>query len=94
MVDERVDEKRPVVRRSLVGVVTSDRMDKTIAVRIERTVQHPVYGKIVRRTTKLHAHDERNEARLGDRVTVEECRSISKTKAWRLCSVDERTAIL
>ena len=89
-----VDRNRPAVRRSLAGVVTSDRMDKTITVRIERTVQHPVYGKIMRRKTKLHAHDERNEARAGDLVTIEECRPISKTKSWRLRSVDERAAVI
>ncbi len=89
-----VDRNRPAVRRSLAGVVTGDRMDKTITVRIERTVQHPVYGKIMRRKTKLHAHDERNEARAGDLVTIEECRPISKTKSWRLRSVDERAAVI
>ena len=89
-----VDRNGPAVRRSLAGVVTSDRMDKTITVRIERTVQHPVYGKIMRRKTRLHAHDERNEARAGDLVTIEECRPISKTKSWRLRSVDERAAVI
>ncbi len=89
-----VDRNGPAVRRSLAGVVTSDRMNKTITVRIERTVQHPVYGKIMRRKTKLHAHDERNEARAGDLVTIEECRPISKTKSWRLRSVDERAAVI
>lgn len=89
-----VDRNRPAVRRSLAGVVTGDRMDKTITVRIERTVQHPVYGKIMRRKTRLHAHDERNEARAGDLVTIEECRPISKTKSWRLRSVDERAAVI
>lgn len=89
-----VDRNRPAVRRSLAGVVTGDRMNKTITVRIERTVQHPVYGKIMRRKTKLHAHDERNEARAGDLVTIEECRPISKTKSWRLRSVDERAAVI
>ena len=82
------------VQRSLAGVVISDRMDKTITVRIERTVQHPVYGKIIRRNTRLHAHDERNEARAGDLVTIEECRPISKTKSWRLRSVDDRAAVI
>jgi len=79
---------RRIVRRSLAGVVSSDRMDKTITVRVERTVRHPLYGKIMRRNTRLHAHDERNEARAGDLVTIEECRPISKTKSWRLRSVD------
>ena len=88
------DGSEPVVRRSLAGVVTSDRMDKTITVKVERTVRHPVYGKIVRRNTKLHAHDARNEARAGDLVTIEECRPMSKTKSWRLRSVDERAAVV
>ena len=87
------DKDRLQVRRSLVGVVTSDRMDKSITVLIERTVQHPVYRKIIRRSTRLHAHDERNEGRTGDLVTIEECRPISKTKSWRLRSVDTRAAL-
>ena len=87
------DGSKGAVRRSLAGVVTSDRMDKTITVKIERTVRHPVYGKIVRRNTRLHAHDERNEARAGDLVTIEECRPISKSKSWRLRSVDERGSV-
>ena len=88
------ESNQRAVRRSLAGVVTSDRMDKTITVRVERTVQHPVYGKIIRRNTRLHAHDERNEARAGDLVTIEECRPISKTKSWRLRSVDQRAAVI
>ena len=80
-------------RRMLSGIVASDRMDKTITVLVERKVQHPVYGKIIRRSTRLHAHDERNEGRIGDTVTVEECRPISKTKTWRLKSVDQRAAV-
>ena len=87
------DEKRPGMRRSLAGVVTSDRMNKSITVLIERTVQHPVYGKIIRRSTRLLAHDERNDANIGDLVTIEECRPISKTKSWRLRSVDERAVM-
>ena len=80
------------VKRTVSGVVTSDRMDKTITVLVERKVQHPVYGKILTRSTKLRAHDENNQARVGDIVTIEECRPISKTKAWMLKSVDERAA--
>ena len=79
--------------RTVSGVVTSDRMDKTLTVLVERKVQHPVYGKIIRRSTRLHAHDERNEGRVGDAVTVEECRPVSKTKSWRLKSVDQRAAV-
>ena len=76
--------------RTVTGVVVSDRMDKTITVMIERKVQHPVYGKIIRRSSKLHAHDEENECRNGDTVTVMECRPLSKTKSWMLKSIDER----
>ena len=79
--------------RTVSGVVTSDGMDKTVTVLVERKVQHPVYSKIIRRSTKLHAHDERNEGRVGDVVTIEECRPISKTKTWRLKSVDQRAAV-
>ncbi len=80
-------------RRTVSGVVTSDRMDKTLTVLVERKVQHPMYSKIIRRSTRLHAHDERNEGSVGDLVTVEECRPISKTKSWRLKSVDQRAAV-
>lgn len=76
--------------RTVTGTVISDRMDKTITVLIERRVQHPVYAKIVRRSSKLHAHDENNECRIGDTVTVSECRPLSKTKTWMLKSIDER----
>lgn len=80
-------------KRTVSGVVTSDRMDKTITVLVERRVQHPVYSKILTRSTKLRAHDENNQGRVGDIVTIEECRPISKTKAWKLKSVDERAAV-
>ena len=78
------------VERTLSGRVTSDKMDKTITVAIERLVKHPVYGKYVRRTTKLHAHDEHNECRTGDLVTIKQCRPLSKTKAWTLVAVVDR----
>jgi small subunit ribosomal protein S17 len=78
------------VRRSLTGRVVSDRMQKTITVLIERQVRHPLYGKIIRRSTKLHVHDEANDAHVGDKVSIEECRPLSKTKAWRLVQVLER----
>ena len=79
--------------RTVTGVVTSDRMDKTLTVLVERKVQHPVYSKIIRRSTRLHAHDEKNEGRVGDTVTLQECRPVSKTKSWRLKSVDQRAAV-
>lgn len=71
-------------RRVRVGVVQSDKANKTIKVRIDRLVRHAKYGKLLKRRTILHAHDERNEAREGDRVEITECRPISKTKSWRL----------
>ena len=70
--------------RVLLGVVTSDKADKTITVRIERKVKHPLYGKVMKRATKVHAHDENNSASIGDVVTVKECRPISKNKTWVL----------
>jgi len=78
--------------RTLTGRVTSDKMDKTITVLIERRVKHPIYGKYVKRSTKLHAHDERNECREGDVVTIEECRPLSKSKTWRLVKVVEKAS--
>ena len=78
------------VERTLSGRVTSNKMDKTITVAIERLVKHPVYGKYIRRTTKLHAHDENNECRAGDLVTIKQCRPLSKTKAWTLVAVVNR----
>jgi len=77
--------------RTVTGTVVSDRMDKTITVLVERRVQHPVYGKIIRRSSKVHAHDENNECKAGDTVTVVECRPLSKTKSWMLKSIDERS---
>ncbi len=76
--------------RAATGTVVSDRADKSITVLIERRVQHAVYGKIIRRSSKVHAHDENNECKVGDKVTVVECRPLSKTKSWMLQSVDER----
>lgn len=72
------------------GVVTSDKRDKTISVQVEYAVAHPKYHKIVRHSTKLHAHDENNEARVGDKVFIAECRPISKQKNWRLLRIHEK----
>ncbi|MHB1609598.1 MAG: 30S ribosomal protein S17 [Acidiferrobacter thiooxydans] len=80
--------------RTATGRVTSSKMDKTITVLIERRTPHPVYGKFVRRSTKLHAHDENNEGREGDLVLVEQCRPLSKTKTWRLVRVLDRPAVV
>ena len=76
--------------RTVSGRVVSDKMDKSIVVLIERRVKHPMYGKIVRRSTRIHAHDEDNSCRLGDAVTIRETRPISKSKSWALVSIDER----
>lgn len=73
--------------RTLQGVVVSDKMDKTITVMIERKVKHPVYGKYIKRSTKVHAHDEDNTCKMGDTVIVELCRPVSKSKTWRLLEV-------
>ena len=78
--------------RILTGVVTSDKANKTITVKIERKVKHPLYGKVIKRATKVHAHDENNNASIGDVVSVKECRPISKNKTWILVS-DETTEI-
>ncbi len=78
------------LKRTLVGEVVSTKMDKTIAVKIERRVEHPIYKKYIRRFTKLLVHDENNECKEGDTVAIEECRPLSKHKAWRLQRVIER----
>ncbi|MCT8563885.1 30S ribosomal protein S17 [Glaesserella parasuis] len=76
--------------RTVQGKVVSDKMDKSFVVAIERTVKHPIYGKFIRRTTKLHVHDENNEAKLGDVVEMKECRPLSKTKSHTLVRVVEK----
>ncbi len=78
------------IQRTITGRVVSDRMDKTITLVVERMVRHPVYGKYIRRSTKLHAHDANNECHAGDLVEVAQCRPLSKTKSWRLIRVVER----
>ena len=76
--------------RTLSGQIVSDKMDKSITVQVERRVKHPVYGKIMTKSSKIKAHDEKNDARLGDMVTIAECAPISKHKAWKLVNIDER----
>ncbi len=78
--------------RTLEGRVVSNKMQKTVTVLLERQVQHPLYGKIVRRSTKVHAHDESGECREGDVVRISECRPLSKTKNWRVVEVVTRAA--
>ena len=78
------------LRKTRVGVVVSDKMDKTIVVAVKDSVQHPLYKKIIKRTVKLKAHDENNECRVGDRVRLMETRPLSKDKRWRLVEIIEK----
>ncbi|MFN0318159.1 MAG: 30S ribosomal protein S17 [Burkholderiales bacterium] len=78
------------IRRRLTGRVVSDKMNKTVTVQVERKVKHPVFGKFVTRSGKYHAHDENNEFHPGDVVMIEECRPLSKTKAWRVVKLVEK----
>ena len=78
------------LRKIRIGMVTSDKMDKTITVAVERKVKHPIYGKFVKKTTKFHAHDEKQECTIGDVVKIMETRPLSKTKRWRLVEVVEK----
>ncbi|HEY8387321.1 MAG TPA: 30S ribosomal protein S17 [Parasegetibacter sp.] len=78
------------LRKVRIGVVSSNKMDKTITVAVERKVKHPIYGKFVKKTTKFHAHDEKNECSIGDLVKIMETRPLSKTKRWRLVEIVEK----
>ena len=78
------------LRKTKLGVVSSNKMDKTITISVERKVKHPLYGKFVKKSTKFHAHDEKNECSIGDTVKIMETRPISKTKRWRLVEVIEK----
>ena len=80
-------------RRVIQGIVSSDAMDKSIGVRVERMFKHPKYKKYIRRHSKIQAHDETNEAHVGDRVEIMECRPLSKSKRWRLVRIVERPAL-
>lgn len=80
--------------RTLTGKVVSDKMDKTITVLVERRVRHPIYGKYVSKSSKLKAHDEANECKAGDMVTIAESRPLSKTKSWSLVKIEERATII
>jgi len=92
--EETTAETEEKVLRTLQGKVVSNKMDKTITVLVERRVKHPKYGKFIKRSTKLHAHDEENTCQEGDIVLIEQCRPLSKTKAWRLHEVIERATII
>lgn len=78
------------LRKSRTGVVSSNKMDKTITVVVERKIMHPKYGKFLKKSSKLHAHDEKNECGIGDIVRIEETRPLSRTKRWRLVEVVEK----
>ena len=78
------------LRKTRVGLVVSNKMDKTIVVAVQDNVKHPIYGKIIKRTLKLHAHDEENTCNIGDKVEVMETRPLSKTKRWRLVEIVEK----
>ena len=93
MSDTEIQEKKQSqekLARTASGKVVSNKMDKSIVVLVERRVKHPVYGKIIKRSTKIHAHDANNECLPGDEVTISETRPISKTKSWTLVSIDDR----
>ena len=85
--------KKPL-KRTLVGKVVSDKMDKTVTVLIERHVKHPLYGKIIMRSNKYHAHDETNQVKAGDTVEIQEGRPISKTKAWTVTRIVQAAAVI
>ena len=78
------------MRKTTVGKVVSDKMDKTVVVAIEENVKHPKYGKVIKRTVKIHVHDENNECKVGDKIEVMETRPLSATKRWRLVNIIEK----
>jgi small subunit ribosomal protein S17 len=88
------DQVKQALKRTLIGKVVSDKMDKTVTVLVERRVKHPLYGKIVMRSNKYHAHDEGNTAKEGDTVEIQEGRPISKTKAWTVTRVVQEAQIV
>lgn len=88
------DAPQKTTVRTLTGRVVSDKMDKTVTVLIERKVTHPLYGKIIQRSKKYHAHDEKNEFKEGDLVQIEECRPLSKTKQWKVVKLLEKSRLI
>jgi small subunit ribosomal protein S17 len=88
------DTTKPALKRTLVGKVVSDKMDKTVTVLIERHVKHPLYGKIIMRSNKYHAHDETNVVKTGDTVEIQEGRPISKTKAWTVTRIVQAAPVV
>ncbi len=92
-VNQAADQATNKSKRTLTGVITSDKMDKTVTVLVERRVMHPVLGKVVRRSKKYHAHSENNEFKTGDTVMIEETRPVSKTKAWAVTKLLEKARV-
>jgi small subunit ribosomal protein S17 len=88
------EQQSTKVVRALTGTVVSDKMNKTVTVLVERKVKHPIYGKIIRLSKKYHAHDENNEFHSGDVVVIEECRPISKSKAWKVAKLVEKARLV
>jgi small subunit ribosomal protein S17 len=87
---ETMNQVERNLRKTRIGVVSSNKMDKTITVKVERKIKHPLYGKFLKKTTSFHAHDEKNECSIGDIVKIMECRPLSKTKRWRMVEVVEK----
>ena len=83
-------EQRDTLRKVRVGMVVSDKMNKTVVIAIEDNVKHPVYGKIIKHTLKVHAHDDKNECGVGDKIKIMETRPLSKTKRWRVVEIIEK----
>lgn len=88
------DQTKVALKRTLIGKIVSDKMNKTVTVLVERHVKHPLYGKIIMRTAKYHAHDEANQAKEGDTVEIQEGRPISKTKAWTVTRIIQVAQVL
>ena len=88
------DQAKQSLKRTLIGKVVSDKMDKTVTVEIERQMKHPLYGKIIKRTKKYHAHDEQNAAKAGDVVEIQESRPLSRTKSWTVTRVVQVAQVL
>ena len=86
------EEKK--LARTASGTVVSNKMDKTITVLVQRRIKHPLYGKYIKRSKKIHAHDADNQCQEGDKVTIEEARPISKSKAWKLSTIDRKATII
>jgi small subunit ribosomal protein S17 len=88
------EQEKSSITRSLTGKVVSDKMDKTVTVLVERRAKHPLYGKVIRLSKKYHAHDEANACHEGDTVIIEECRPLSRTKAWTVVRVVEQAKVV